>query len=52
MTNDQALKLLTQVCAVYRGTLEEHQALQEALKAVREMYQVAEAKPAEPEKKE
>lgn len=52
MNKNEALKLLTQVCAMYRGTLQEHEALQEALKAVREMEQVAEAKPAEPEKKE
>lgn len=34
MKLDEALNLLRQVCAGYRGTLQEHQALQEALKTV------------------
>lgn len=34
MTKEQALELLTKVCAIYKGTLDEHQALQEALKTV------------------
>jgi len=34
MKLDEALSLLAQVCAEYRGTLREHQALQEALKTV------------------
>lgn len=37
MTKDQAINLLSQVCAIYKGTLEEHQKLQEALKIVREL---------------
>ena len=34
MTKDQAIKLLSQVCAAFKGTLEDHQMLQEALGAV------------------
>ena len=34
MTKEQALSLLKQVCEQYKGTLQEHQLLQEALKIV------------------
>lgn len=34
MKLDESLNLLAQVCAGYKGNLQEHQALQEALKAV------------------
>jgi len=34
MTTDQALNLLSQVASVYKGTLEEHNALQTALKTI------------------
>jgi len=34
MDKEQAMNLLQQVCAQYRGTLEEHNALQEALRVV------------------
>lgn len=34
MTKQEAMQLLRQVCAIYRGTLEEHSKLQEALKVV------------------
>lgn len=34
MKLDEALDLLAQVCAGFRGTLQEHQAIQEALKVV------------------
>jgi hypothetical protein len=37
MTKEQALQLLTNVCAIYKGTLEEHKALQEALKVIGEV---------------
>lgn len=36
MTLEQALQNLEQVCAVYKGTLQEHQALQESLKTIKE----------------
>jgi hypothetical protein len=36
MKVEEAISLLEQVCKVYRGTLEEHTALQAALKTVRE----------------
>ena len=36
MKTDQALQLLSQVVAQFRGTLEEHQTLQTALKAIEE----------------
>lgn len=34
MTLEQAINLLSQVCAQYKGTLEEHQHLQRALQVV------------------
>jgi hypothetical protein len=34
MTPEQALGLLKQVCEVFRGTLQEHQKLQEALATI------------------
>lgn len=34
MTPKQALNLLSQVAAIYKGTLEEHQSLQEAVKVL------------------
>ena len=36
MKVDEAINLLKQVCANYRGTLQEHQLLQQALKVVEE----------------
>jgi len=35
MKMEEALNLLEQVCAGYRGTLQEHQALQTALQTVK-----------------
>jgi len=35
MTPEQALGLLKQVCSVYKGTLEEHKALQQALETLK-----------------
>jgi hypothetical protein len=37
MTKEQAVQLLTQVCAIYKGTLEEHTALQQALEVVKKL---------------
>lgn len=34
MTKTQAVDLITQVCVIYKGTLQEHTALQEALKVI------------------
>jgi len=34
MTKEQALAILTQLAAAYRGTLAEHQKIQEALKEI------------------
>lgn len=34
MTKAQAIDLVTQVCVIYKGTLSEHQALQDALKVI------------------
>lgn len=48
MTKQQALELLQRVCAIYRGTLEEHQQLQIALQTVKECLTVEKVK----EKKE
>jgi hypothetical protein len=36
LTKEQALNNLAQVCAVYKGTLEEHKVLQESLKLLAE----------------
>jgi len=35
MTKEEATKLLEQVCAIYRGTLEEHKQLQTALEVIK-----------------
>jgi phosphoribosyl 1,2-cyclic phosphodiesterase len=37
MTKEQAINLLSQVCSIYRGTLEEHKALQEALEVIKNL---------------
>ena len=37
MTKEQAMQLLSQLAANYRGTLEEHQNLQNALKVVSDL---------------
>lgn len=44
MTKQQAIDLITQVCVNYRGTLQEHQALQEALKVINSLECVEPAK--------
>lgn len=36
MTKEQALSLLKQVCEQYKGTLQEHQLLQEALVIIKQ----------------
>jgi hypothetical protein len=41
MTKEQALELLQRVCAIYKGTLEEHQQLQTALQTIKECITVA-----------
>ena len=41
MTTKDALELLQRVCAIYRGTLEEHQQLQTALQTIKEYITVA-----------
>ena len=35
MTKEQAFQMVSQAIAQYRGTLQEHQALQEALKVLK-----------------
>jgi hypothetical protein len=40
MTKKEALELLQRVCAIYRGTLEEHQQLQTALQTIKEYITV------------
>ena len=48
MNKENALQVLKQVCEAYRGTLQEHNALQEALKVVSELEEKrVEEKPAE-----
>ena len=58
MEKKQALQIIAQVCAVYRGTLQEHQALQTALQVINEGEAVvvdapvpADAKDVTPEEK-
>ena len=41
MTKKEALELLQRVCAIYRGTLEEHQSIQSALQTIKECITVA-----------
>jgi len=36
VTKEQALQIIAQLAAVYRGTLAEHQEIQEALKTLKE----------------
>jgi hypothetical protein len=35
MNKEQAISLLEQVCAIYKGTLQEHQQLQQALQVIK-----------------
>ena len=51
MTKQQALELLQRVCAIYRGTLEEHQQLQTALQTIKEYITVAELQVGKKKKK-
>jgi len=37
MTKEQAIQLLEQVCAIYKGTLREHEQLQQALEIVKKL---------------
>lgn len=39
MNKEQAIQILTQVCAMYRGTLEDHQQLQTALQVVKKEFE-------------
>ena len=34
MEKQQAINIITQVCNIYKGTLDEHKALQEALQVI------------------
>lgn len=43
MTKEQAIDLLKQVCTIYKGTLQEHQVLQEAIKVIEELDSKKEA---------
>lgn len=36
MQKDEALQVISQVCAVYKGTLADHQRIQEALAVLKE----------------
>lgn len=36
MTKDEALKVIEQVCAQFRGTLQDHQAIQQALMVIKD----------------
>lgn len=54
MKTDEALKLLAQVAAQYRGTLEDHQNLQQALQTLAEAVNsktTAKKRPALPAKR-
>lgn len=37
MEKDEAIKLIEQVCANYRGTFQEHQTLQEAVQKIKSL---------------
>jgi len=47
MNKDQAINTLTQVCNAYRGTLDEHKVLQQALEVIKGLVEpvVEEKKP-------
>jgi hypothetical protein len=47
MNKEQAINALTQVCSAYRGTLEEHKVLQQALEVIKGLVEpvVEEKKP-------
>ncbi len=47
MNKQQAIDLITQVCAMYKGTLQEHSALQEALKIINTLVEAPEQKTGE-----
>ena len=34
MNKEQALQIIKQVCSIYRGTLQEHEDIQEAIKMI------------------
>lgn len=36
MTKDEALKVIEQVCAQFRGTLQDHQTIQQALMVIKD----------------
>ncbi len=36
MQKDEAIKIIEQVCAAYKGTLQEHQAIQQALMVIKD----------------
>lgn len=41
MKTEEAINLLRQVCAIYKGTLQEHQMLQEALEVIMKLEEPA-----------
>lgn len=44
MKKDEAVNLLIQVCAMYKGTLQEHEALQQALAVIKTLVEPIEPK--------
>lgn len=50
MTKSEAINVLTQVCNQYKGTLQEHQILQEALKVIDDTRAIPKAPPSKPKK--
>lgn len=50
MTKPEAINVLTQVCNQYKGTLQEHQILQEALKVIDDTRAIPDPPPSEPSK--
>jgi len=47
MTKAQAIDLITQVCVMYKGTLQEHHTLQEALKIINTLVEAPEQRTGE-----
>jgi hypothetical protein len=43
MSFDKALEIVTRVCVEYRGTLSEHQLIQQALKVLRDSKETVQA---------
>ena len=44
MDKKQAIEIISQICSIYKGTLQEHQTIQEALQFINTLEEVKENK--------